>query len=137
MVKKLVLVVDDESISLDMIASVLEMDGYIVLKAYDAKSAMQIIDRNKTRINVILMDLVMPEYSGFVAISTIKAYKSTRLIPIMALTGSNDRWSVEKAMHVGADDYLTKPFEPTDLLNRVRTLCKISDFVKRWSAYAR
>lgn len=137
MVKKLVLVVDDESISLDMIASVLEADGYIVLKAYDAKSAMKIIDRNKMRINVILMDLVMPEYSGFVAISTIKTYKFTRLIPIMALTGSNDRWSVEKAMSVGADDYLTKPFEPSDLLNRVRTLCKISDFVKRWSAYAR
>jgi len=68
---------------------------------------------------------------------TIKSQKLTRLIPIMALTASTDKASVLKAMNAGADDYLTKPFEPTDLLNRVRALCKISDFVKRWRAYAR
>jgi len=135
--KKLVLVVDDEEIGLEMIASVLEADGYSVLKASDARSAIDILENNKMTINVILMDLVMPEHSGFVAIRTIKSQKLTRLIPVMALTASTDKESVVKAMSVGADDYLTKPFEPTDLLNRVRTLCRISDFVKRWSAYAR
>jgi DNA-binding response OmpR family regulator len=135
--KKLVLVVDDEEIGLEMIASVLEADGYRVLKASDVRSAIDILESNKMTINVILMDLVMPEHSGFVAIRTIKSQKLTRLIPVMALTASTDKESVVKAMSVGADDYLTKPFEPTDLLNRVRMLCRISDFVKRWSAYAR
>lgn len=134
---KLVLVVDDEPIGLEMIASVLEADGYSVLQASDVRSAIEILENNKTTINVILMDLVMPEYNGFVAIRTIKTQKLTRLIPVMALTASTDKESVRKAMNVGADDYLTKPFEPSDLLSRVRTLCKISDFVKRWGAYAR
>lgn len=137
MVKKLILVVDDEMIGLEMIASVLEADGYSVLQASDVRSAIEILESNKMAISVILMDLVMPEYNGFIAIRTIKAQKLTRLIPIMALTASTDKESVIKAMSVGADDYLTKPFEPSDLLNRVRALCKISDFVKRWSAYAR
>lgn len=137
MVKKLILVVDDEEISLEMIASVLESDGYRVLKASDAKTALEIFERNKMTISVVLMDLVMPEYNGFIAIKTIKTQKLTRLIPIMALTASTDKESVVKAMRAGADDYLTKPFDPNDLLERVRTLCKISDFVKRWSAYPR
>ncbi len=137
MAKKLVLVVDDEPIGLEMIASVLEADGYSVLQASDVRSAIEMLESNKMAISVILMDLVMPEYNGFIAIRTIKAQKLTRLIPIMALTASTDKESVIKAMSVGADDYLTKPFEPSDLLNRVRALSKISDFVKRWSAYAR
>lgn len=137
MANKLVLIVDDEEIGLEMIASVLEADGYSVLKASDVKSAIEVLESNKTTINVILMDLVMPKLNGFVAIRTIKAQKLTRLIPVMALTASTDKESVVKAMSVGADDYLTKPFDPSDLLNRVRMLCKISDFVKRWSAYAR
>lgn len=137
MANKLVLIVDDEEIGLEMIASVLEADGYSVLKASNVKSAIEVLESNKTTINVILMDLVMPEHNGFVAIRTIKAQKLTRLIPVMALTASTDKESVVKAMSLGADDYLTKPFDPSDLLNRVRMLCKISDFVKRWSAYAR
>lgn len=137
MANKLVLIVDDEEIGLEMIASVLEADGYSVLKASNVKSAIEVLESNKTTINVILMDLVMPEHNGFVAIRTIKSQKLTRLIPVMALTASTDKESVVKAMSLGADDYLTKPFEPSDLLNRVRMLCRISDFVKRWSAYAR
>lgn len=93
MVKKLILVVDDEEISLEMIASVLESDGYRVLKASDAKTALEIFERNKMTISVVLMDLVMPEYNGFIAIKTIKTQKLTRLIPIMVLTASTDKES--------------------------------------------
>lgn len=137
MAKKIVLVVDDEEISLEMIASVLEADGYGVLKASDSKIAIELIEEHKGTLNVILMDLVMPKFDGFITMETIKSQRFTRLIPIMAITASTDKASVLKAMNAGADDYLTKPFEPTDLLNRVRVLCKISDFVKRWRAYAR
>jgi len=61
MAKKMILVVDDEEISLEMIASVLEADGYGVLKASDSKIAIEIIEEHKGTLNVILMDLVMPK----------------------------------------------------------------------------
>jgi CheY-like chemotaxis protein len=69
---KLILIVDDDEISLEMIASVLLAEGYHVSKASGAKMAMEFVEQNKNLISAILMDLVMPRYSGIVAIKTIK-----------------------------------------------------------------
>ncbi len=134
---KLILIVDDEQINREMIGSVLEDAGYNVFKASDARTAITTSIEYKEKISVILMDLVMPDNNGFLAITTIKSHRLTKLIPIMALTGSNDKESVIKAMNAGADDYLTKPFDPEELLSRVHILCKISDFVKRWDVIAK
>jgi len=136
-VTKLILIVDDEQINREMIGSVLEDAGYNVFKASDARTAITTSIEYKEKISVILMDLVMPDNNGFLAITTIKSHRLTKLIPIMALTGSNDKESVIKAMNAGADDYLTKPFDPEELLSRVHILCKISDFVKRWDVIAK
>ena len=137
MSSKLILAVDDEEISLEMIGAVLESNGYQVIKASNATKALDIVEEQKRAISVILMDLVMPVCDGFVAIRTIKGKSVTRLIPIIALTASSDKESVIKAVTAGADDYLTKPFNPDDLLERVKAVCKISDFNKRWNAYAK
>lgn len=134
---KLILIVDDEQINREMIGSVLESAGYNVFKTGDAKTAISTAMVYKEKICVILMDLVMPDNDGFLAITTIKSHRLTKLIPIMALTGSNDKKSVIKAMNAGADDYLTKPFDPDELISRVHVLCKISDFVKRWDVIAK
>jgi DNA-binding response OmpR family regulator len=136
-VAKLILIVDDEQINREMIGSVLENAGYNVFKTGDARTAISTSMIYKEKICVILMDLVMPDNDGFLAITTIKSHRLTKLIPIMALTGSNDKESVIKAMNAGADDYLTKPFDPDELISRVHVLCKISDFVKRWDVIAK
>jgi CheY-like chemotaxis protein len=94
MMNKLILIVDDEEINREMIGSVLEDAGYNVFKAGDAKTAIDTSIEYKEQISVILMDLVMPDNDGFLAISTIKAHRLTKLIPIMALTASNDKESV-------------------------------------------
>ena len=120
-----------------MIDSVLSSKGYRVKMVTDAKAAMEFVEHNRALISVILMDLVMPMYSGVVAIKSIKEQRLSRLIPIMALTSSSDKESVMGAIEAGADDYMTKPFDPDELLNRVYMLCKISDFIKRWDAFAR
>lgn len=137
MVNKLILIVDDEEINREMIGSVLEDAGYNVFKIGDAKTAITTSMEYKEKISVILMDLVMPDNDGFIAITTIKSQRMTKLIPIMALTASNDKGSVIKAMNAGADDYLTKPFDPDELIYRVHNLCKISDFIKRWEVIAK
>ncbi len=134
---KLILAVDDDEMSLAMIDSVLSSKGYRVKMVTDAKAAMEFVEHNRALISVILMDLVMPMYSGVVAIKSIKEQRLSRLIPIMALTSSSDKESVMGAIEAGADDYMTKPFDPDELLNRVYMLCKISDFIKRWDAFAR
>ncbi len=134
---KLILIVDDEEINREMIGSVLEDVGYTVLKTGNAKTAITMSLDHKDKISVILMDLIMPDNDGFLAIATIKSQRFTKLIPIMALTASTDKESVIKAMNSGADDYLTKPFDPDELIYRVHNLCKISDFIKRWDVIAK
>ena len=137
MASKLILIVDDEVINLEMIGCTLEVEGYKVIKATNSIDAVEMAEENKLFLYAVLMDLVMPQNDGFMAIRTMKSRKSLRLIPIMALTASNDKESVLKAFNDGADDYLTKPFDPDELIFRVKALCRITDFVKRWQAFAK
>ncbi|MDO8453218.1 MAG: response regulator transcription factor [Sulfurimonas sp.] len=137
MAGKLILIVDDDEITLEMIGYTLEDEGYKVIKSTNSRDAIELAEKNSLFLNAVLMDLVMPQNDGFMAIRTMKGRRSLRLIPIMALTASNDKESVLKAFNAGADDYLTKPFDPEELLFRVKALCKITDFVRRWQAFAK
>lgn len=137
MINKLILIVDDEEINLEMIGCTLEAQGYKVIKATNSIDALEMAEENRLSLYAVLMDLVMPKNDGFMAIRTIKSRRTLRLIPIMALTASNDKESVLKAFNDGADDYLTKPFDPEELIFRVKALCRITDFVKRWKAFAK
>jgi len=137
MATKLILIVDDEEINLEMIGSTLEAEGYRVIKATNSRDAIELAEENALSLHAVLMDLVMPKNDGFMAIRTMKSRRSLKFIPIMALTASSDKESVLKAFNAGADDYLTKPFDPDELIVRVKTLCKITDFVNRWQAFAK
>ncbi len=134
---KLILIVDDDEITLEMIGYTLEDEGYRILKATNSKDAIELAEENALFLQAILMDLEMPIHDGFMAIRTMKSRRKLRFIPIMALTASNDKESVLKAIDAGADDYLTKPFDPDELIFRVRALCRITDFVNRWQAFAK
>jgi DNA-binding response OmpR family regulator len=134
---KLILIVDDDEITLEMICYTLEDEGYKVIKTTNARDAIELAEKNSSFLYVVLMDLVMPKNDGFMAIRTMKSRRTLRFIPIMALTASSDRESVLKAFDAGADDYLTKPFDPDELIFRVKALCRITDFVRRWQAFAK
>lgn len=129
---KTVLIIDDEEMNRNLAKLILETDGYEVIVAEGAREGIVAVSKMSDVPDVVLMDLMMPEIDGFEGIKMFKALPKMRSTPIMALTALNDKESVLKAIQAGADDYLAKPFDISDLTQKVKCLMKIRDFVKRW-----
>lgn len=115
----LILVVDDISDNLKVVGDMLEAKGYGVTFAISGKQALE---RVKTaRPDLILLDLMMPEMDGLQVCNIVKADIQSTEIPIIFLTASHERQNLLQAFDCGAVDYLTKPFNRSELLARVRT----------------
>jgi signal transduction histidine kinase len=118
-----VLIVDDEPRNIRLIEGMLFGQGYELLGATSGADALDII--NDTPIDLVLLDVMMPGLSGFEVCQQIKSHPRHRMIPVVmvtALTEVNDR---VKAMEVGADDFLSKPVDATELMVRVRSLVRV------------
>ena len=117
--KSRILVVDDITKNLQVVGTMLRNEGYDVVPA---TSGPQALERVRTELpDLILLDLMMPEMDGLEVCKHLKAESSTRQIPIIFLTASNEMEHLVKGFEVGAVDYVTKPFNPPELLARVRT----------------
>jgi two-component system sensor histidine kinase/response regulator len=117
--KPRVLVVDDVMQNLQVVGTMLRNEGYDVLPA---ASGAQALERVRVRTpDLILLDLMMPEMDGLEVCQRLKADPSTRRIPVIFLTASNEMEHLVKGFEVGAVDYVTKPFNGAELLARVRT----------------
>jgi two-component system sensor histidine kinase/response regulator len=117
MINKSILAVDDTVSNLDILIDYL--DGYDIVDTTDATEVMEILEDNK--IDLILLDIVMPKINGFEVCKQIKSNPKTENIPIIFITSNSDEESVEKAYELGAVDYVTKPFRKRELLARVKT----------------
>jgi signal transduction histidine kinase len=117
MTNKSILAVDDTVSNLDILIDYL--DGYDIVDTTDATEVMEILEDNK--IDLILLDIVMPKINGFEVCKQIKSNPKTENIPIIFITSNSDEESVEKAYELGAVDYVTKPFRKRELLARVKT----------------
>jgi two-component system sensor histidine kinase/response regulator len=117
MTNKSILAVDDTVSNLDILIDYL--DGYDIVDTTDATEVMEILEDNK--IDLILLDIVMPKINGFEVCKQIKSNQKTENIPIIFITSNSDEESVEKAYELGAVDYVTKPFRKRELLARVKT----------------
>jgi two-component system sensor histidine kinase/response regulator len=117
MINKSILAVDDTVSNLDILIDYL--DGYDIVDTTDATEVMEILEDNK--IDLILLDIVMPKINGFEVCKQIKSNQKTENIPIIFITSNSDEESVEKAYELGAVDYVTKPFRKRELLARVKT----------------
>jgi putative two-component system response regulator len=124
--KRTVLIVDDEEIALSLLQEILEEEGYQTLTAKNGDEALQRAALNLP--DVIVMDVMMPGMSGFETTQILKASPHTRLIPIVLVTGMDDRASRLSGLHAGAEDFLSKPVDRVELLARVRNLLKIKLF---------
>lgn len=114
MSKVTVLVVEDNTIMLDGIRDILEMADYQVISALDGQEALDLLKRNSPAL--IVSDIMMPRMDGYQFFSAVRANPKWFGIPFIFLTAKDQRIDVRLGKQLGADDYLTKPFEPEDLL---------------------
>lgn len=122
MTGKTVLIVDDETAIREMIAVALEMADYHCLEAGDAREAHALIVDRKP--DLILMDWMLPGTSGVELARRLKKDESTAEIPIIMLTAKVEEDNKVQGLEVGADDYITKPFSPRELVARLKAVLR-------------
>ena len=111
-----ILVCDDEKDIVSALKIYLEAEGYNVLTAYNGEEALQIVRNNN--VQLCLMDIMMPVTDGITAMVNIREFSN---IPVILLTAKGEDTDKILGLNVGADDYITKPFNPVELLARVRS----------------
>lgn len=109
-----ILVVDDDRGIVDSLSKLLECEGYKVLKAYDGMEAIAMMESNQ--IHLILLDVMMPQLNGLAALMKIREKKNIPVIMLSAKTEDSDK---VLGLSMGADDYVTKPYHPEELMARV------------------
>jgi signal transduction histidine kinase len=112
-----ILVVDDRKLNIEVIYDILEGTEYKLLSATNGKDAIDII--NKEELDLVLLDLIMPDMDGFEVCRIIKSDQKNEDLPIIFITARTDIDSISKAFAVGGIDYITKPFNHEELLIRV------------------
>lgn len=114
-----VLIVDDDPPSLKMIAFLLQEEGYTVLTAEDGQKALDLIDREP--LDLVILDVMMPRVDGLEVCRRVRRHLN---IPIIILSAKGETSDRVLGLEIGADDYLAKPFEPSELLARVKALMR-------------
>jgi len=115
-----VLVVEDDPVILRLLEVNFELEGFTVLLAHDGAEGIEVARTHQP--SVIISDIMMPHTSGLELVETLKADPDTKAIPIILLSAKAQTSDLKTGMEAGADDYVTKPFEPLDLVERVNEL---------------
>jgi pimeloyl-ACP methyl ester carboxylesterase/DNA-binding response OmpR family regulator len=131
-----ILLADDHPLNRDMLSRRLERLGYTVVQATDGRHALDLLQR--TPIDLILLDIMMPELDGYAVLEALRADPERRHIPVIVLSALDDMDSIVRGIELGADDYLPKPFDPVLLKARIEA-CLVkknihdleSDYVKQ------
>jgi CheY-like chemotaxis protein len=113
-----ILVVEDEPENRLFIGLMLRTEGFEVLEAEDGRAALELLESG-TRPDIILLDVMMPELNGWEVFERLRAHPEWSRIPVVMLTALAQRTDVERAVKLGVDGYLTKPFEPADLIHKI------------------
>ena len=119
---KKILVVDDEKRIVEILQAYLERDGYRVIAAYDGRSALELARSNSP--DLVILDLMLPEVSGW---DVCRELRRESDVPIIMLTARDDTTDKIIGLELGADDYVTKPFEPKEIISRVRAVLRRSE----------
>ncbi|ETR73279.1 MAG: response regulator receiver protein [Candidatus Magnetoglobus multicellularis str. Araruama] len=115
--KASILIVDDTGLNIDILIGILK--HYDVIPALSGKEALHIVLEEK--VDLILLDIVMPEMDGFEVCRRLKADKRTKNIPVIIITVKNMEQDILRGYELGIVDYVAKPFNPVELLGKVKT----------------
>lgn len=121
MVNKCVLVVDDEQRMRKLIKDFLNAKGYDILEAEDGEKALEVFENNKNKINIILLDVMMPKLDGW---SVLRHIRQESKVPIIMLTARGEEQDELFGFELGVDEYISKPFSPKILVARVEAILK-------------
>ncbi|MFC1947251.1 response regulator transcription factor [Chloroflexota bacterium] len=119
---KKILVVDDEKKIVEILRAYLEKEGYNVLTAYDGQEALDSARRDIP--DLIILDLMLPEITGW---DVCRELRKESNVPVIMLTARDDTTDKIIGLELGADDYVTKPFDPKEIVSRVRAVLRRSE----------
>jgi two-component system alkaline phosphatase synthesis response regulator PhoP len=117
-----ILVVDDDRDIVRLVSSYLEKAGYQVLSAYDGESALQVLKAEKPQL--LILDLMLPDRDGWDVARLVRSDPQLSATPIIMLTARVEDNDKIVGLEIGADDYITKPFNPREVIARVRALLR-------------
>ncbi|HUQ38949.1 MAG TPA: response regulator [Acidimicrobiales bacterium] len=120
MAKATVLVVDDDPVIQKLLQVNFEMEDYLVLVAGDGEEGLGMA--RAERPDIVLLDIMMPKMNGLEVASALKGDPGTADIPIILLSAKAQGTDLQAGQDTGADEYITKPFDPLELLERVKAL---------------
>jgi len=118
-----ILIVDDNPKYLE---EALPMYGYDVLVANDGVEALKILSKEHSSINLILLDVMMPNMDGWDTLKAIRTNKNTKYIPVIMITAVSEEHKIVSGLKIGADDYIVKPFVLPNLLARIEAILRRS-----------
>ncbi len=114
-----VLIIDDDRALRHLVTEVLELLELTILEAENGKDGFNVLDRVGGEVDLILLDVFMPDMDGMEFLKKIKAHDGYKHIPVVMLTAAVDKIEMLEAVRGGAKHYITKPFNSEDLLTRV------------------
>jgi DNA-binding response OmpR family regulator len=120
MSSRTVLIVEDDPVILRLLEVNFELEGLEVLMAEDGAAGLELA--KERRPDLVVTDIMMPKLSGIELVESLKSDPMTAAIPIILLSAKAQTADLKAGMDAGADDYVTKPFEPLDLLDRANSL---------------
>ena len=121
MVNNCILIVDDEARMRKLIKDFLVAKGYSILEAEDGEKALEVYEENKNKINLILLDVMMPKLDGW---SVLRQIRQDSKVPIIMLTARGEEQDELFGFELGVDEYISKPFSPKILVARVEAILK-------------
>ena len=117
-----ILIADDETNQIELMKFNLEKNGFLVKSAYNGEQALDMIYEKKP--TVLIADWMMPKMSGIELCRILRSNKDTKLLPIIMLSARSEEADKSLGLDTGADDYISKPFSPMELVSRVKALIR-------------
>ena len=121
-----ILVVDDEERNRKLLVAMLEAEGYAAVEAADGEQALELARQNPP--DLILLDIMMPGMDGFEVVRALKATAATRAVPVVMVTALDDHASRLRALEAGAEEFVSKPLNRSELRIRVRNLLRLKEY---------